>query len=283
MFLHICQTGKSPRFPGCKCLFAGVLALFVLLSNVLGNVYAVAHSVKSDIKQSKRLVDARLPIGIRSKCSVGKNQNDDSVDRQLLCLVNVCRANCGKDPLLFNDFLKKSATNHNNLMVKFDKMSHHLPGELGLLERAMAVGYPKAPIGENVAKGFNNTQSVMKGWIDSKPHFDGLNGDYTHVGFASRDMFWTQNFGKLPGNHNKGKAYKDNCTQFQDQDGFDIYDIATQCANKCGVTYAVVPPNQLTLPKKNNYNANPIATTSISKQEHVQTTTIKTITITITV
>ncbi len=56
-------------------------------------------------------------------------------------------------------------------------------------------------VGENVAFGYDNAQSVVTAWLNSPSHKRAIEGDYTHSGFGivsttSGNTYYTQLFYK---------------------------------------------------------------------------------------
>jgi uncharacterized protein YkwD len=72
-------------------------------------------------------------------------------------------------PLKWNSALAEAARHHALLMAKQDDLSHQLPGEPPLSQRAAQAGARFSKIGENIAVG-PHAQSIHTGWMHSPGH-----------------------------------------------------------------------------------------------------------------
>ena len=72
-------------------------------------------------------------------------------------------------PLKWNNALAKAARQHALWMAKRDDLSHQLPGEPPLAQRAGQAGARFSEIGENIAVG-PRVQSIHTGWMHSPGH-----------------------------------------------------------------------------------------------------------------
>ena len=72
-------------------------------------------------------------------------------------------------PLKWNSELAEAARQHALLMAKQDNLSHQLPGEPPLGQRAAQAGARFSEIGENIAVG-PRVQSIHTGWMHSPGH-----------------------------------------------------------------------------------------------------------------
>ena len=72
-------------------------------------------------------------------------------------------------PLMWNNALAKAARRHALRMAKQDDLSHQLPGEPPLAQRAGQAGARFSEIGENIAVG-PRVQSIHTGWMHSPGH-----------------------------------------------------------------------------------------------------------------
>jgi uncharacterized protein YkwD len=91
---------------------------------------------------------------------------------KILGLVNAERKSRGLKPLVPNARLDQAAKLHATNMAAFRKMSHVLPESRfpTLSHRAQYVAYPYAMIAENIALGFTDAESVVRGWMESPGH-----------------------------------------------------------------------------------------------------------------
>src|SRR5260370_40355634 len=72
-------------------------------------------------------------------------------------------------PLKWNSELAEAARQHALLMAKQDDLSHQLPGEPPLAQRAGEAGARFSELGENIAVG-PRVQAIHPGWIPSPGH-----------------------------------------------------------------------------------------------------------------
>ena len=84
-------------------------------------------------------------------------------------------------PLKWNPALAGAAQQHAQRMAAENTLSHQLPGEPGMVDRASQAGARFLSLAENVAKG-STVENVHKKWMNSplhranllNPHFDSL-------------------------------------------------------------------------------------------------------------
>lgn len=140
----------------------------------------------------------------------------DSVEQEVLTLVNNERTSRGLSPLHIDCRLAAAAQTHNDLMAQQNQLSHQLPGERPLAaqgpnnDRYDAVNYPWTYAAENVAAGQTTPQQVMNDWMNSSGHRANiLSANARDIGIAhtvitytpapgqqSRTVhWWTQDFG----------------------------------------------------------------------------------------
>ncbi len=72
-------------------------------------------------------------------------------------------------PLKWNNALAEAARHHALLMAKRDDLSHQLPGEPPLVQRAGQAGARFSQVGENIAVG-PRAPSIHTGWMHSPGH-----------------------------------------------------------------------------------------------------------------
>lgn len=116
----------------------------------------------------------------------------------ILKMVNKERVSRGLKPMVLNAKLNKLAKLKSNDMYKNKYFSHNSPkyGSPFDLMKKYNVKYMTA--GENIAKGQDTSQYVMKMWMESKGHRKNiLNPRFKEMG-VSKDEFgeniWTQMF-----------------------------------------------------------------------------------------
>ena len=89
------------------------------------------------------------------------------------------------------------AVEHTKYMIAVENMNHD-----NFYYRQLALIYQGAErVGENVAFGYQDGQSVVRAWLNSPTHKRNIEGDYTHSGFgimpnANGTYYFTQLFYK---------------------------------------------------------------------------------------
>jgi uncharacterized protein YkwD len=73
-------------------------------------------------------------------------------------------------PLVWNDRLALAASAHSHDMSRRDLFSHTGSDGRNVSQRATAVGYPWASIGENIEAGYAGVNDAVAGWMDSDHH-----------------------------------------------------------------------------------------------------------------
>jgi uncharacterized protein YkwD len=96
-------------------------------------------------------------------------QPASNVERALFEAANHERATLGLQPLRWDDSLAAAARDHAVRMAQRNTLSHQLPGELPLQDRARIAGARYTTIAENVAEG-PTAETIHSGWMHSAPH-----------------------------------------------------------------------------------------------------------------
>lgn len=118
----------------------------------------------------------------------------------VLTLVNDARAAAPTPcpPLTVDPHLQVAAQAHTDDMAARGYMDHVTPEGQDPAARALAAGYSGTGVGENIAQGYPDAESVMAGWMASDGHRDNIeNCSYTVIGIAynTTGWYWTQVFG----------------------------------------------------------------------------------------
>ncbi|OGG14087.1 hypothetical protein A2773_05145 [Candidatus Gottesmanbacteria bacterium RIFCSPHIGHO2_01_FULL_39_10] len=109
---------------------------------------------------------------------------DISVDR-LLELTNQKRSESGLSPLSFSPTLSQAAANKASDMFSQGYWAHIAPDGKTPWDFITGSGYNYVYAGENLAKSFNDSQSVVDAWMNSSSHKENiLKGEYKEIGFA---------------------------------------------------------------------------------------------------
>jgi uncharacterized protein YkwD len=143
--------------------------------------------------------DARTPIVRSSRATL---------QRAVVCLVNLQRHARGLPGLRENARLNRSAQGWTNVMVTHRDFSHGAD----FAARISSVGFHWSNVGENIATGYRTAAAVVQAWMASKGHCQNiLNPVYRYVGtgvsdnsisgFSTAAGTWTQDFGLLMGQH----------------------------------------------------------------------------------
>ena len=101
--------------------------------------------------------------------SIGAQRASDGPAQMLLQLANRERAARGVAPLKWSPVLAEAARQHATRMAQENTLSHQLPGEPRLDDRASRVGARFSSIAENVAEG-PNAGGIHQQWMNSPPH-----------------------------------------------------------------------------------------------------------------
>ena len=90
-------------------------------------------------------------------------------ERTLFDAANRERISQGLQPLHWDESLAAAAREHAMRMAQRNTLSHQLPGELPLPDRARMAGAHYSVIAENVAEG-PSAEQIHSGWMHSPPH-----------------------------------------------------------------------------------------------------------------
>jgi hypothetical protein len=101
--------------------------------------------------------------------SAQQNPPAGSSERVLFDAANRERAAKGLLPLRWDESLATAARQHAEQMAQRNLMSHQLPGEPSVEERATRAGARYSVIAENVAEG-GTPEAIHSGWMHSAPH-----------------------------------------------------------------------------------------------------------------
>ena len=125
---------------------------------------------------------------------------------EVLELINKERKKAGRDPLVMNQSLLKTAMERSAETVLY--YSHTRPNGLD------CDSLNEALYGENIAMGAPTAEDVMSAWMESSIHrMNILAADYQSVGIGcvkcNGEYFWVQCFGKKKGTSVMASTYKD--------------------------------------------------------------------------
>lgn len=128
---------------------------------------------------------------------------------KLLVLVNDQRsqgAKCGNEtfgkanPIEWHRDLEQAAKIHSLDMYENGFFSHTGSDGSTISKRVQKMNRSKTKwrgLGENIARGQKNLETVLQDWMDSPGHCKNImNKSHTHLGAAQTGSFWVQNFGQ---------------------------------------------------------------------------------------
>lgn len=114
-------------------------------------------------------------LGVKSEIST----------QELLILTNERRRQLGETPLSLNDELSKAAYDKAQDMFSKNYWSHNSPDGLTPWAFIKNDGYNYEYAGENLARGFTNSQDVVRAWMESEKHKENIvSQNYKDIGFA---------------------------------------------------------------------------------------------------
>lgn len=124
-------------------------------------------------------------------------EENDSVEMQVVELVNEYRASYGLQPLTYSAELSDGARLKSQDMSDNGYFDHNSPtyGTPYQMMKSLGISYQSA--GENIAKGYRTAEAVVTAWMNSEGHRANiLNADYTEigVGYEADGNYWTQWF-----------------------------------------------------------------------------------------
>jgi uncharacterized protein YkwD len=166
----------------------------MLLAARIISARIISTRTRSTCVRSTRAVDARVAglfvvsLLAAALCvplrAVHAQPQSVSAERVLFDAANRERTALGLPPLRWDESLAAAARQHAERMAQQNTLSHQLPGELPLEDRARQAGARYAVIAENVAQG-PSADAIHSGWMRSPPHRANLlDRDVTSVGIA---------------------------------------------------------------------------------------------------
>lgn len=112
----------------------------------------------------------------------------DITPEQVIEITNQKRAEQGLPPLKLNGVLSEAARRKAGDMFAFDYWAHRSPSGRDPWSFLKETGYNYLYAGENLARDFMTTDSMVEAWMNSPTHRDNiLNGRYQEIGIAVVD------------------------------------------------------------------------------------------------
>jgi hypothetical protein len=157
-------------------------------------------------------------IGISAQW-IGAQRRNESPAQMLLQLANRERAAQGLAPLRWNESLAEAARQHALLLARQNTLSHQLPGEPPLQDRAALAGARFSTIAENVAEG-PDAGGIHLQWMNSSAHRENLlDPQLDSVGIAvvenNGTLFAVEDFSAAVGSLSIGEQEKVVSAQLQ--------------------------------------------------------------------
>ncbi len=98
-------------------------------------------------------------------------------EQELFNMVNNYRASKGLDVLEFSNESYQYALEHNEYMISKGELSHdHFNSRASNVSKVTSANF----VAENVAKDFQLIDDALEGWLNSEPHRNTIEGDFTH-------------------------------------------------------------------------------------------------------
>ncbi len=203
--------GRMVVVPGVA-QFPGTQVRKIQVMGVVGEPISVVHPglpLRIPVRISRvggETVPSPAPVASQSTPTAPTSDAPSSMstlEQAVVDLTNQARAQNGLPPLQANSALVASAQIQSANMARLNQLEHVLPGVAlpTLQSRAMAVGYPYAWLGENIAFNYADAPSVVTAWMNSPEHRANiLNPNYTDIGVSIAwnslgQAYATQDFG----------------------------------------------------------------------------------------
>ena len=151
------------------------------------------------ISDSNRILVGQT-ISLPSVQQTAKQEKEQTVEQQILRLVNDERSKAGLSNVEMDTSLSHTATLKSEDMRDHDYFNHTSPTYGSPFEMMKSFGIDYKYAGENIAAGQPSAESVMKSWMNSPGHKANiLNKNYTHIGIGhvtggKYSHYWTQQF-----------------------------------------------------------------------------------------
>lgn len=134
------------------------------------------------------------------KISIPNLDEMKSMEKEVIKLVNIERANNGLAPLKENWELSRVARYKSSDMIAKNYFSHTSPTYGSPFKMINSFGLKFSSAGENIAMGQRTPQEVVQAWMNSPGHRSNiLNKNFTEIGVglakdANGNPYWTQMF-----------------------------------------------------------------------------------------
>jgi hypothetical protein len=115
------------------------------------------------------LLLAMLCLAAQAVCALRAGAQADGPAQALFASANHERAARGLGPLKWSPALAAAARQHAQRMAAQNTLSHQLPGEPSMADRATQAGARFSSLAENIAEG-PSAQVIHREWMNSPPH-----------------------------------------------------------------------------------------------------------------
>lgn len=144
--------------------------------------------------------DKRLSA-VSSDTEVLSRSGMSSEEIEMFHATNSERLTQGLSPLMANSTCVRMAQEHAFDMVRRGYFSHDSPTET-FSQRTERYGLAGNWVGENIARGFEDTGSILSMWMSSSGHRSNiLNANYRSLGVGKFQDYWVQCFSGLQGDN----------------------------------------------------------------------------------
>lgn len=126
--------------------------------------------------------------------------NMSQMETEVVRLVNIERQKNGLSSFTVNGKLSDVARMKSKDMASNNYFSHQSPSYGSPFEMMKSFGISYKTAGENIAKGYNSAESVVRGWMNSQGHRENiLNPSFNTIGVgaytsSNGTIYWTQMF-----------------------------------------------------------------------------------------
>jgi hypothetical protein len=178
-----------------------------------------------------------LTMGLCAQ-SANAQGNAGGAEQTLLQLANRERSAQGLAPLKWSATLAEAARQHALRLAQQNTLSHQLPGEPGLADRASRAGARFSTLAENVAEG-PSAEGIHQQWMNSAPHRANLlDPQLNSVGIAVADrngtLFAVEDFSVVVGDMSAPDQEKLVGTQLQ-KEGLRLLNNTSDARRSCAM------------------------------------------------
>ena len=173
------------------------ITLFVLL---LG----CALSAITMSAQTTNKVVTKKTIPTKKVTSSAPKASASSFQKEMLAAINVVRVKgyqCGDTyygpvpKITWEEKLQNSSKRHANDMAVNNFFEHESSDGTEMSTRVSQAGYKWRFCCENIALGYKDVQSAVKGWLKSEGHCENImRSEVTQIGAARTGDYWVQDF-----------------------------------------------------------------------------------------